>query len=103
MTGTEDNSPIGDQTAESRLKVFAALPAGNKYQVVFHGGTHAFLGERNSGLSAGKETPSHARATAALSTAFWDAYLLGDVNAKQWLDGDGPQKLLTSQDVWQKK
>ncbi len=43
MTGTKDDSPIGDQSAESRLNVFPALPAGQKYQVVFDGGTHAFL------------------------------------------------------------
>lgn len=103
MTGTQDTSPIGDQTAESRLKVFPALPNGSKYEVVFDGGTHAFLGERSSGPSAGKEAASHARATEALSTAFWDAYLLGDAHARQWLDGDGPRKLLAPKDVWQKK
>ena len=103
MTGTEDTSPIGDQTAESRLKVFPALPAGNKYQVVFDGGTHAFLGERTGGPSAGKDSASHARATEALSTAFWDAYLLGDANARRWLDGDGPKNLLAPRDVWEKK
>lgn len=103
MTGTKDNSPIGDQSAESRLKVFPALPAGQKYQVVFEGGTHSFLGERPRRLSMNDEPNSHARSTLALSTAFWDAYLSSDADAKQWLDGDGPRRLLAPADQWQKK
>ncbi len=103
MTGTEDNSPIGDQTAESRLQVFPALPVGQKYQVVFEGGTHAFLGERMSVSAASGESSSHARATVALSTAFWDAYLKQDENAKKWLDGDGARSMLAAKDQWQKK
>jgi hypothetical protein len=30
----------------------------------------------------------------ALTTAFWDAYLRDDQNARKWLDGDGPRKVL---------
>ncbi len=103
MTGTEDSSPIGDQTPESRLKVFPALPEGKKYQVVFHGGTHAFLGERASVLAINEEPSSHARATVALATAFWDATLSGNEEAQRWLDGDGPRGVLAPKDVWQKK
>jgi hypothetical protein len=39
----------------------------------------------------------------ALSTAFWDAYLRDDKQAKIWLEGDGPQKVLGHDDKWQKK
>jgi len=103
MTGTKDNSPIGDQSAESRLQVFPALPAGQKYQVVFAGGTHAFLGERAGLTSNAGESSSHAKATLALSTAFWDAYLKGDDDAQRWLDGDGPHNILSQDDRWDKK
>lgn len=103
MTGTKDESPIGDQSAESRLKVYPALPAGSKYQVVFYGGTHSFLGERNGITNNAGEQTSHAKATVALSTAFWDAYLMNDPAARQWLDGDGPKKILAEKDVWQTK
>lgn len=103
MTGTKDDSPIGDQSAESRLTVFPALPAGNKYQVVFDGGTHAFLGERAGVLSQSAQESSHAQATVALSTAFWDAFLRNDEAAKAWLNGTGPQSVLNTKDTWQKK
>ncbi len=103
MTGTKDDSPIGDQSAESRLKVFPALPAGSKYHVVFDGGTHSFLGERNGITNNSGEQTTHAKATVALSTAFWDAYLMTDPAASQWLDGDGPKKILAEKDVWQTK
>ncbi len=103
MTGTKDNSPIGDMSAEARLKVFPALPEGQKYQVVYEGGTHAFLGERIGLTSESGDQSSHARATLALSTAFWDAYLKGDASARAWLDGDGPKSVLAAKDVWSKK
>ena len=103
MTGTKDNSPIGDQSAESRLKVFPALPAGDKYQVVFDEGTHAFLGERAGIVASNAETTSHARATLALSTAFWDAYLSGNEAAKKWLTGEGVKSVLAAKDKWDKK
>ncbi|MFO0941520.1 MAG: dienelactone hydrolase [Pirellulales bacterium] len=103
MTGTKDDSPIGDQSAESRLAVFPALPAGSKYQVVFDGGTHAFLGERAGVTTQSAEQSSHAQATVVLATAFWDAYLRGDEAAKKWLDGEGPRKVLSAKDQWEKK
>jgi hypothetical protein len=39
----------------------------------------------------------------AMSTAFWDAWLRGDVAAKAWPDGDGPHLLLEKNDGWQRK
>jgi hypothetical protein len=39
----------------------------------------------------------------ALSTAFWDAYLRNDKEAKAWLDGDGPKSVLEPDDRWQTK
>jgi hypothetical protein len=39
----------------------------------------------------------------ALSTAFWDASLKGDTEARAWLDGDGPRSVLDEKDKWQRK
>ena len=36
-------------------------------------------------------------------TAFWDTYLRGDTDAKSWLAGDVPRKLLEADDKWQTK
>jgi hypothetical protein len=37
----------------------------------------------------------------ALSTAFWDAYLRGDVGALAWLNGPGPRSVTEPDDHWQ--
>ncbi len=39
----------------------------------------------------------------ALSTAFWDAFLQEDAEARGWLDGDGPKMVLEKGDRWQRK
>ena len=54
MTGTKDTTPIGEQTVESRLAVFEALPPGNKYEVVLdnaerHAGGAVLVAVRVSG------------------------------------------------------
>lgn len=101
MTGTEDVSPIGNQSVESRLAVFPALPPGNKYELVFEAGTHAAF--TDGGQQASRRNPNHHRAIQAITTAFWDAFLRGDKDAVAWLDGDGPRSVLEEKDRWQTK
>lgn len=103
MTGTKDVSPIGNITVESRLAVYPALPAGNKYEVVLHNAPHSFPSERT--LPGERETrnPNHARAVLALSTAFWDAFLLEDPRAIEWINGSGPSSILEKEDSWKHK
>jgi predicted dienelactone hydrolase len=103
MTGTEDTAPIGDQTVESRLKVFPALPAGEKYELVLDGAQHSAFGDRALPGDRGERNPNHHRAILAISTAFWDAYLRNDAAAKAWLDGDGPRSVLQDKDRWRRK
>lgn len=103
MTGTLDTSPIGDQTVESRLAVFPALPPGGKYELVLDKAEHSAFAEGRLPGEKEKRNPNHHRAILALSTAFWDSYLRGDDAAKAWLDGDGPRKILEPADKWQKK
>ncbi len=101
MTGTKDVSPIGNQTVESRLEVFPALPPGDKYELVFEGGTHAAFTD-GRGLPS-ERNPNHHRAILAITTAFWDAYLRQNAAAEAWLTGDGPRSVLAEQDRWQTK
>ncbi len=103
MTGTKDVSFIGEADAASRLAVFAALPPGNKYELVLNNAEHSAFNE--SPLPGDIETrnPNHHRAVLALSTAFWDAYLRDDPAAKDWLDGPRPQTVLEENDRWQIK
>jgi predicted dienelactone hydrolase len=102
MTGTKDDSPIGDMDAASRLKVFPALPAGDKYQLVLDGAEHSAFADQREALKA-RANPNHHKAILATSTAFWDAYLKGDEAAKAWLQGEAVRGVLEKADVWEKK
>jgi predicted dienelactone hydrolase len=103
MTGTQDASPIGNESPQSRLGVFAALPSGHKYQLVLDGAEHSVFTDRALPGEAAPRNPRHHPAIEALSTAFWDAYLRGDASAKAWLDGAGPRSVLAPADRWEKK
>lgn len=103
MTGTKDRSFIGTATPETRLKVFPALPPGNKYQVILDGAEHSAFGDRQLPGDRAPRNPNHHRAILALSTAFWDAFLKDDANAKAWLNGDGPRRVLEAADLWETK
>ena len=103
MTGTKDTSPIGNSTVESRLAVFPALPKGDKYELVLHNAEHNAFGERRLPGETEKRNPNHHRAILALSTAFWDAYLMEDEKALQWLKSDDVRSVLEELDRWQKK
>jgi predicted dienelactone hydrolase len=103
LTGTEDGSPIGGIEPADRLEVFPALPPGGKYELVLHGAHHSAFGDRPLPGDHGARNPNHHRAILALTTAFWDAYLRDDSQARAWLDGHGPRSVLEARDRWQRK
>jgi len=103
MTGTKDLSIIGDTDLESRLAVFPALPAGGKYELVLHRAEHSAFADRALIGDREKRNPNHHKVILALSTAFWDAWLREDGEAKTWLDGEGPSSVLEENDRWQTK
>jgi predicted dienelactone hydrolase len=103
LTGTQDVAPIGDADMQSRLAVFPALPPGGKYELVLHEAKHSAFTEGALPGESGKRNPNHHRAILALTTAFWDAYLRENAQAKAWLDGDGARTVLEKQDRWQRK
>lgn len=103
MTGTKDVASIGGADMTSRLAVFPALPPGGKYELVLFAAEHSAFTDRALPGDTAPRNPNHHRAILALSTAFWDTYLLGSAPARQWLDGDGPRSVLDEQDEWQRK
>jgi predicted dienelactone hydrolase len=103
MTGTADVAPVGNIDVASRLAVFPALPPGGKYELVLYGAEHSAFGDRALPNDKAPRNPNHHRAILAISTAFWDAWLRDDAQAKAWLDGDGPRSVLESRDRWQRK
>jgi dienelactone hydrolase len=100
MTGTRDASPIGSwPTPESRRKVYAALPQGDKFQLVFDGGNHfTFAGQI---VRSDRYHPD----ILEISTTFWQAYLEEDATARRWLKSEKPRTDLALQagDVWEWK
>lgn len=103
LTGTRDTAPIGNTDMASRLAVFPALPEGDKYELVLFEAEHSAFTDRALPGESGSRNPNHHRAILALGTAFWDAYLLKDPEAKAWLEGEGPRTVLEDRDRWQKK
>ena len=107
MTGTKDVARIGSMTIggdlDSRLGVYPALPPGDKYELVLHEAEHGAFGERALPGEGRQQNPNHHRAILALSTAFWDAFLKGDAEAKAWLNGETARSVLEKDDKWQRK
>lgn len=102
MTGTNDIARIGGQTVEDRLSVFPALPKKNKYQLVFHEGTHSTFSDHELRNNS-KRNPHHHKVIKAITTAFWDTYLKNNDDAKKWLTGTDASMLLEENDIWQSK
>jgi len=100
MTGTKDDSPIGNTTPEDRLKVFPHLQKAPAWQVVFEGATHMDFGQRSLLGKEIKSTRYH-QAILALTTAFWDSTLKKDVAATSWLKSNQPRSVLIEKDQWQ--
>lgn len=104
MTGTEDSSPI-EQGFDplTRQAVYAALPEGSAYQLVFEGGEHHAFGD---GGRPGRERMDHHHpAILEITTRFWNAYLKGDEEAMAWLQSEAPAKELLKDpnDRWEWK
>lgn len=93
MTGTEDNSPIGETKAENRRVPFDAIPQHDQYLVNFIGGDHAIFGGRT--VRREKDAYFHEH-IAKLTVAFLDAYLRGDQQQREWLKKDAASYLADS-------
>jgi predicted dienelactone hydrolase len=101
MTGTKDVAPIGNADVKSRLAVYPALHGAAKYELVLNNAEHSVFTDRALPGDREPRNPNHHRVILALSTAFWDAYLLSDAAALAWLNGNGPRSVMESKDQWQ--
>ena len=84
MTGTEDNSPIGDTKAAERRLPFDHCANSDQFLITFTGGDHAIFSGRNQLRDGTKDAEFH-ELICESSTAFWDANLRGNQQAKDWL------------------
>jgi predicted dienelactone hydrolase len=100
MTGTKDTAPIGVADVKSRLAVYPALRGAPKYEVVLDKAEHSVFTDRALPGDHEPRNPNHHRVILAVSTAFWDAYLRGDLDALAWLNGAGPRTVMEPGDDW---
>ncbi len=92
MTGTEDDSAVGDTTAEQRRNCFDALETAEQYLIIFDGGDHMVfsgpLGEapglRGRDRDGARDEEIH-HAILTTSTAFFAAWLLDEEEPRRWL------------------
>jgi hypothetical protein len=103
MTGTNDEAIIGGATADSRREVYPALSAGNKYELVLYKAEHSAFGDRALPNEKEPRNPNHHKAILAISTAFFDAYLRDNNEAKKWVGSNAVRDVLEEDDIWQWK
>ncbi|HEX3551931.1 MAG TPA: hypothetical protein VIA62_01730 [Thermoanaerobaculia bacterium] len=89
MTGTLDDSPIGDTKAAERRVPFDRIHASDQYLVIFQGGDHMIFSGRGLQAGRGEKDARFQDLILQGTTAFWDAYLKGDAAAKSWLARGG--------------
>jgi predicted dienelactone hydrolase len=103
MTGTEDGSPLGDQTPQTRQQVFPALPPGPHFELVLDKAAHSAFTDRTLASDTAPRNPNHHKVILAVSTAFLDATLRGDAAARAWLEGEGPKSVMEPADRFTRK
>ena len=94
LTGSRDDDVIGNgATPDRRMGVFAALPAGQKAQLVLENADHmTFAGQSGAAVeilprhtASRALQPQHHAFVAALTTDWWRAHLMNDAQALQRL------------------
>jgi len=96
MTGTLDDSPIGETNAADRRLPFDNIGGSDQYLVIFNGGDHMIFSGRPRNAATGQDEKDalFQDLIRQATTAFWDAYLVGDARARSWLSGGGLTSLL---------
>jgi predicted dienelactone hydrolase len=89
MTGTRDDSPIGETRAPDRRLPFDHIPGADQYLVTFRGGDHMIFSDHQRLFKGGDGDGRFHPLICLATTAFWDAYLKGEAAAQGWLTGGG--------------
>ena len=106
MTGTKDFSPLSLSTkAEDRRLVFDHMSNSETCLVIFKDGDHMIFSGREKMGSTDRlaQDVVFQKLICAGTTAFWDAYLKGNAEAKNWLLDGGYEKLLGKQATFEHK
>jgi dienelactone hydrolase len=91
ITGAHDGTPMKgkeDKGGDWRAQAFEHTPAGDAYLLWIEGAHHGFGGISGSRWAgAGPEAPDHVLIVKSITTAFYDAYLRGNQEAHNYLNG----------------
>ncbi|QDU05917.1 Alpha/beta hydrolase family protein [Gimesia chilikensis] len=102
LTGTKDTSPINDTTVTDRREVYQGLPDSiDKYELVLFDAQHSAFSDGRQRRGLARRNPNHHKSILAVTTAFWDTYLLDSKQARQWLQGKACREQLDPEDEWQ--
>jgi predicted dienelactone hydrolase len=101
MTGTHDDSPIGNTTAPQRRVPFDHIRGCDQYLLILSNAEHMAFSD--SKLSAARRNPRHHELILQSSTAFWNAYLKDDRAAKEWFTAGGFAKALGADGTFEVK
>lgn len=99
MTGTKDDSPIGETSAAERRIPYDHIKS-NALLLIFKDGDHMVFSGRLAPRPGDVEIQELIRVS---STAFWDANLKSDAPAKTWLYDGAFKKMLDSAGTFEQK
>lgn len=90
MTGTKDDSPIGETKAADRRIPFDHITGCPQWFINFQDGDHMIFSGRMARASSDekKQDLAFQKQIKQCSLAFWNAHLKGDAKALAWLNDD---------------
>lgn len=101
LTGTLDDSPIGETKAAERRKLYDGMDHAETALIIFNGADHMtfadpLTGQRLRVSAAADHNAEFQHLICLASTAWWDAWLRGDAAARNWIAGGGLKTTLGS-------
>ena len=100
ITGTDDGDPLGAMKPEDRQRPFRIIDNVEQYLLVLQDGVHMTFSGRDAGYD---KLERHHDLVRMAALAYWDAYLRGDREAKQWLKNGGFASALGSDGTFETK
>ncbi len=89
FTGTDDESPVESFGMERRLMIAAHTGRDDQMVVILKDGDHMVFNGSRGGLGNNPARDRHETLIKVVSLAWWDWYLKGDLEARDWLQGAG--------------
>jgi dienelactone hydrolase len=101
MTGTKDDSPIGETIAAERRLAFDNMTRSEEYLLNFKDGDHMVFSGRMGAIDP--KDPEFQKIVCRSSVAFWDTFLKGNPAARMWLERGAFEKELAERGSFEKK